>query len=757
ILASAVWAIVENMAHGLWPQIDLPRHAVVLLHGQTMRSDPLPLAVVQRLAAHLEAPVYGLVPPHPGHRACFGLIHTLGQVAPAGDTTLPLAPFVEAHFEKRIIECRGAACDDPDARCNRAHLSCRRGEGERKLSFTLGGCSAINELLARKLAVDGERPLVQAVPDSYKALWDYVDERLPRSEAPDRLVIARSFVISEWAFLLGRLLQTLGLPVHVDDVHAEDLTDAQPLFNIDTCAPHMGAVGQYRRLAGQPHGMILAPQIEYLPTDGVSRGLACTLNQGGVAVAANLATLAHGGARFHLFHLDLGRLDTEPLLEQFVTRLAPVFEHYGIAPTRATLAAAIAQAVSAHRQLRTEVADLAARYASEALDEGRQVALVVGREYILNPGIYDSHVRRLLRDQNLTVIPSWVLDVELDPDYHDIYWRNPHFILTLLDGVARRELHRRLRHAGLRAVFERIETGAALLPVVQVSTFSCGPDSIIRPMVAEIMRRRPFLLIQSDAVLKELAHLENRVNTYMKQLAPDLRLQRASSDAAHFSVRTLDELDLHDPVNADTDVIYFPTLADNRSLTSVLRGAGFTCIDNYDDDDFDLARRVHDGRRTTGDAVCAPLAAVYGDLERAIADFTRRRAQGDPLVAGKKRLLYFEIKGTGPCRQGLYTNVHQVLFQRGPRAEGRACNALPGDGVLKMLAGREYEGFNFGMPEWVLVRAHQGTILQGVLHALFFAAAGECADYAGFERFQREFRALKEELYRRIERHARPR
>ena len=52
-----------------------------------------------------------------------------------------------------------------------------------------------------------------------------------------------------------------------------------------------------------------------------------------------------------------------------------------------------------------------------------------------------------------------------------------------------------------------------MLPVVQVSTFSCGPDSIITHYVAEIMKQRPFLLIQSDAVLKELAHLENRENT----------------------------------------------------------------------------------------------------------------------------------------------------------------------------------------------------------------------------------------------------
>ena len=85
------------------------------------------------------------------------------------------------------------------------------------------------------------------------------------------------------------------------------------------------------------------------------------------------------------------------------------------------------------------------------------MALVVGREYVLNPGIFDSHIRRLLRDRRMTVIPSYVLDVDLDPEYANIYWRNPHFILTLLKAVAHRNLHRRLHHPGLQAVFRRIE------------------------------------------------------------------------------------------------------------------------------------------------------------------------------------------------------------------------------------------------------------------------------------------------------------
>jgi activator of 2-hydroxyglutaryl-CoA dehydratase/predicted nucleotide-binding protein (sugar kinase/HSP70/actin superfamily) len=749
ILASANWAIVENMARTLWNQLELPPHCVVLLLGQTMLSVPLPVAVTHRMQSYCAAPGYALVPPNPGHRACFGLVNTLRQTAPAGGAVIDLARFLDARFDKRIVQCRGAVCEDKAACCNRSCLTCRDSEGRKLVSFTVGGCSAVNELLAKK-----KDKSAAATRDTYKEIWDFIDSRHPHSDDPDRLVVPRSFAVSEWAYLLARLFERLGMPVHVDNVRESDLTDAQPLFNIDTCAPHMGAVGQYRRLACEAHGMILAPQIEYLPTAGKSTGHTCTLNQGGVGVAMNLARLAHPNAHFHLFNVDLSKLEPEALRVQLADRLQPVFRHYGLAPDAHALRRALAGAIDDHLQLRADVADLAADMAEEALAQGIRIAVVVGREYVLNPGIFDSHVRRLLRDKHMAVLPSYVLDLELNPDYGHIYWRNPHFIVSLLDAISRRRLHLRLRHARLCDVFRTIEQGPDLLPVVQVSTFSCGPDSVVQPFIAEIMRQRPFLLIQSDAVIKELAHLENRVNTYIKQLELGLH-QRLEADAdGPFEIRTLDELVNTRPVDRATDVIYFPTLADNRPLTATLRGAGYTCIDNYDDRDYDLHRRVRAGRRTAGDAVCAPLAAVYADLELAVEDFARRREAGDPQVAGKQRLLYFDNKGPGPCRQGQYFDAHRLLFHRkgsGGRADSSSdgtCAGLAGGSIVQFLVGLETKGYDIGVEEWVLARAHQAAALQGVLQSLLFAGGTACRDYDEYERFLAEFRALKAELHR---------
>jgi hypothetical protein len=138
-------------------------------------------------------------------------------------------------------------------------------------------------------------------------------------------------------------------------------------------------------------------------------------------------------------------------------------------------------------------------------------------------------------------------------------------------------------------------------------------------------------------------------------------------------------------------------------------------------------------------------------------DFSRRRQAGDPLVAGRTRLLYYDNQGTGPCRQGQYVHVHKLLAFRAASGRGTmgaelpACNALPGDGVFQLLIARETEGYGAGFEEWVLLRAYQGTIMQGVLQGLLFTGGAACRDYAEYQYFLADYRALKHELYALLE------
>ena len=788
ILASATWAIVENMARTLWSRMELSPDILVMLHGQPMRSDALALAVTHRLQSFAGDRVYCRVPERPGHRACLGLLRTLARESTDGAVACDPMLLTDRNFSRRIVQCRGAVCGDGDACCNRVLLKSMDSQGNTQvgeqasgqggaLKVTLGGCSAINEWQHQKRA--------KPTQDIYKRLWQFADVQQPRSDDPERVVIPRSFAVSEWAGFIARILAGLGLPVHVDNIERDDILRAQASFRVDTCAPHIGAVGQYLRLARQPHGAILAPQLTFLPVPSHSPGRTCTLNQGGIETARNLAKNAFPDARFVSFALDLKRLDAQSIARQLYFRigetknlkepttgvwptpfgfwrealtcsaLPDLFRHYGITPTLDRLIHVVDQAIAAHAAMRESIQDQAANLLEEAMADGRRAILVLGREYILNPGIYDSHIGQLLRDKGVAAIPGHILDLEPEPEHRHIYWRNPQLIATLSAAANRRTLHQCLRHPRLRELFHTLESDSAI-PLVQITTFRCGPDSVVAPLIAELTRERPPLLIQSDAVIQELAHLESRVDTYIKQLG--LPPPNTGDLAAPFSVKRLERFEQLQAIDPERDILYIATCGDNRALSAIFRAAGVACVDHFDEEDYDLEILVRAGRDRAGDAVCSPLAAMYGDLQRAVADFQRRRALDDPLVRGKQRLIFVDLGGKGPCRLGQYCHVHKLLAWRefgGGATKSDKEDPLQGV-ALQFMVLQDENGYDSGLPEWAQLRAFQGVVLHGVLDAMFFAGGARCRTGKEHRRFERAHRNLKQACFDIMEHKTRP-
>lgn len=952
ILASAVWAVAENMARGLWRRLSLPGHAVVLLQGQTMASDPLALASVARLSALTATPMYGVVPPRPGHRACLGLIEamrrsraqsdghrhnpvqvqipqlrdpiqagaqdrTLSQdesghtspapgwsgalgrhdgpgefvgpalphgeharaseragepvlvptpvpgqrssqrsdpdADPAPDSDPPPAPdpvpdtarlpgsvpvrwadFLDQRFRKQVFVCRGAACSDPAAACYRVRVTGepvrgaipgpivgpgpgtesasdthtgaedrRKRRATGRLRLSLGGCSAVNERGgARPLrdgalgttagrdasGVAGGEPGAKPGPlrrDAYQEAWQLASHPLPRSQDPSRLVIPRSFAVSEWSLLLARFLESLGdalgHPVHVDDVEPGDLARAQARFRVDTCAPLMGAVGQMLRLAESPHRAILALQLEYLPVDGPDRnpqaagtgaaqgpnghaakglapnglGRTCTVNQGGPAAARGIALAAQPTARIPLLRVSIRDLTPEALGPALAEAFTPLFRELGIRPAPERIQAAAEAALAENLCQRRRLQDFLADRLDEALAQGRPVAWIVGREYLLHPGVFDSHVGRLCRDQGLVALPAAWLGVTPDPEFRHLYWRNSQTITTTLAHLARGTLHQRIDHFRLRERVERLERSGHPSAPIQVSTFRCGPDSVTAALHARLLGRRPFLVIESDAVLQELAHLESRVATLAQQLSngptQDGRWQARPTPTQPgpippgFAVADLDRLVNTEALDPTRDRIVFPTLGDNRAITSVIRAAGFKVATNYHPDRDNLAQRIARGRQAVGDQVCAPLAAVYGDTLEAMDQFRADRAGGQETA---ERLCVFDNKSSGPCRQGQYAELHKLAAHQQLCQAGCPSGDQLADGsAFRFLVADERQGYNIGLPEWALLRAFEGTILHGLLQALRLDGARVALDRDRWTAYEADWRTLKDELY----------
>ncbi|MGD9357030.1 MAG: hypothetical protein PVH71_10100, partial [Chromatiales bacterium] len=208
---------------------------------------------------------------------------------------------------------------------------------------------------------------------------------------------------------------------------------------------------------------------------------------------------------------------------------------------------------------------------------------------------------------------------------------------------------------------------------------------------------------------------------------------------------------IDEPLNMETDALYFPTLSDHRFVTSTFRSAGYTVVDLYDEE-YDLQAAIKNGRSMTGDAVCAPLAAVYGDIMTAIEDFKRRR-ETDPVFASKRRLLIFNNTGEGPCRQGQYVEAHKIFLDRQEKSSSKG---HPGELIMQFLVGHEDIGYDFGLPRWLFVRTAQAIILQGVLHDLLARGSSRCRNYDDYRTFLNAYRALKAEVYDYLEHRTRP-
>jgi len=757
ILASCCYAIVENMARSLWNQVEFPQNTLALLHGQTMLSDPLPLAVTHRAQEYTDSKIFCLVPPFPGHRACMGLVKSIeGKNLPEIEEYCRLDDLIEREFVKKIIECRGAACGDKNSRCARTMLISK--DAHEEISLTLGGCTAVNELQAKK-----KRNQQIAVPEAYKEIWSFIDNRLPKSEDEKRLVIPRSFAVSDKAFFFGKVFEQFDIPVHIDNIQESDIMEGQPLFTLDTCAPNIGAAGQFLRLARDPHGIILVPQIDFSHTEGTSLGRTCTTNQGGILIAHHFAKKKYPEARFKLFDISFKKTDPQYIADQLHNEFQSIFEYYGATVLKRKFIEAIAYAEKEYEKLQAETVELTADFVEEAIEKKFNISIISAREYILNPGIYDSHIGKLLKDKGVVAIPAYIFDVHPDEQFDYIYWKNPHDLMTKANAIANKRFHQIIKHPRLRELIKKIETGNSeiLMSLVTVSTFRCGPDSITLPILTEITKNMPTLLIQSDAMIAELAHLENRVNTHLNQLNKRLHNELSRKNEKKFSIGLLNQFSL-DGLNLETDVVYLPTMGDNRAVAAVFRASGLSVIDNFDDDSYDLEEKAKTGRKYVGDSVCVPLAAVFSDMLDATNDFFKRKKANDPLVKGKERVVLFMHKGDGPCRQGQYIDICKLAFLKifehfrdqtpDPKNERFPIKLL--EQLTSSLSNKN--DYISGIEKWTTIQGFHALTVMGVLQSLYLKISTICKNHEEYEKFKSDYKKLKETIYSTLENKTKP-
>jgi predicted nucleotide-binding protein (sugar kinase/HSP70/actin superfamily) len=291
--------------------------------------------------------------------------------------------------------------------------------------------------------------------------------------------------------------------------------------------------------------------------------------------------------------------------------------------------------------VRVEAAHAAAREAQRAFDrrlleigrealarcraEGLLPVVVLGRAYTLHDEVLSSNLPALLREQGAVAIPVDCFPVADEaPLVPGAFWSYTQRIL--------RAAHEIRRTPGLYAIF--------------ASNYACGPDSFTLHHAARLMQGKPFAIVETDGHAGD-AGTKTRVEAFLHCVREDLRsgASAAATPAPHLALRasTLPEI-----AALGSRLLVPPMGPEKDAIVAAFRGYGLE-VEALPEA---TAETIRIGRRHTSGKECLPMTITAGALLERIA-----REPG-------RAFTFFMPGSNGPCRFGMYRQLHQMLLDR---------------------------------------------------------------------------------------------
>ncbi|MBN2381232.1 hypothetical protein JXM67_15640 [candidate division WOR-3 bacterium] len=271
------------------------------------------------------------------------------------------------------------------------------------------------------------------------------------------------------------------------------------------------------------------------------------------------------------------------------------------------------------------------RFQEQCHEEGREflaglegnAILMLGRPYSL----FDSRVsanlaREIARTLNVPVIPPEYIppDKKVSWQAHRIFWDYGQTILTALNYAS-----------GYPKVFP-----------IYVTHFACGPDSCIITMAEEIMKGKPFMILEVDehssagGYTTRIEAFAESIKSYRPRPRPDFSLPVWGKAIPDYSERK----------------VWIPPMhpAGSRLFASVFKKYG---IDAEALPPTDRAA-MNIGKALTLGKECLPAVVTIGTMVK--------KLRQDGLDPAKQA--FFMPSSDGPCRFGQYVNLHRIILDR---------------------------------------------------------------------------------------------
>ena len=596
---------------------------VIFCQGMPFAADALAAAVARQTGAEV------IVPPSPGTVGALG-IALLGAeaLALAGEPAEPRAPLDLSRFLAAAVERKEQFVCESSKGCGGSGNSCRIDrlrtlvQGKRQ-AFTWGGACSLWDKGTQK------RKLPDGAPDPFRERAALVDDLLARLAAArsapgaKRVALAEAFQLKGMLPFFATFLRTLGLDLEVvrPDGHAQ-LRRGIEEANIPYCAPMQQYHGLVAEMAATSADHVFVPMLRDLPpVKDEKHTWLCPIVQGSTdVVRKDLEEQLRGRALAPVFRAGPGFLDGEALVESCRALAAAV----GVTDPRVV---ADAHAAAREEQLRFDEALLViGRRALDRCDEeGLLPVAVLGRAYTIHDDVLNSNVPALLREQGAVAIPAdcWPT-AEETPLVPGAFWGYTQRILRAAHEIRRRE--------GAYAVF--------------ASNYACGPDSFTLHHFQRLMEGKPYAIIETDGHAGD-AGTKTRIEAFLHCVREDLR-SRSSCGADAAEVLELRSRPLPE-VAADGSTVLVPPMGpEAAALVAALTGYGVKAeiLPHATPDTIRL------GRRHTSGKECLPMTVTLGSL--------LERLERDP---GEK-LTFFMPGSNGPCRFGMYRQLHQMVVEK---------------------------------------------------------------------------------------------
>jgi predicted CoA-substrate-specific enzyme activase len=618
-----VAGLYESVVQNYLNRVKGPRSVgeVVFCQGMPFSADALAAAVARQTGAEV------IVPPSPGTVGALGIALLAREALAPGD-----APLDPARFLGACVERKDAFVCTSTRGCGGAGNSCRIDrlrtvvEGQRQ-SFTWGGACALHERGTRG------RKLPDGAPDPFRARAEAVEAviarlAVPAARAPAgaprrRVAIADAFQLKTLFPYFATLLRGLGLELEVvRPFGREALKRGIEAANVPFCAPMQQFHGIAQELAATGADLVFLPMLRELPpVRDEQHTWLCPIVQGAPDVVRHdLAGALGPRVLSPVLRAGGGFLESERFLEGIRALAADA----GVTDP-AHVATAHAEAREAQRAFDRRLLEIGRDALARCRAEGLLPVVVLGRAYTLHDEVLSSNLPALLREQGAVAIPVDCFPVADDaPLVPGAFWSYTQRIL--------RAAHELRRTPGVYSIF--------------ASNYACGPDSFTLHHYARLMQGKPFAVVETDGHAGD-AGTKTRVEAFLHCVREDLR-SGASAAAPPAPLLALRASTLPEIAATGSRLLVPPMGPEKDAIVAAFRGYGLD-VEALPEATVETIRL---GRRHTSGKECLPMTITAGALLERIAK--------EPARA----FTFFMPGSNGPCRFGMYRQLHQMVLER---------------------------------------------------------------------------------------------